>query len=175
MGGISTLHPSSYTTRVCLSSPPLPESGLSCLPLHPWATLWHLIPQTPFSWHWWFWLAQLCLQASQTSEETLTCEHSRHITHRALQWQTKAQQYKYPGQGTQTLKPLGGEFTLFLSSLTSVWVQDTNRLKSLCEILIWNPWEHRQKEAFLTQWFWQLLCPEPVLTYTPRGIFSSKK
>ena len=31
-------------------------------------------------WHWWLWLAQLCLQAWQTSEETLTCECSRRIT-----------------------------------------------------------------------------------------------
>lgn len=30
-------------------------------------------------WHWWLWLAQLCLQAWQTSEETLTCVRSRCI------------------------------------------------------------------------------------------------
>lgn len=141
MGGISTLHPSSYTTHVCLSSPPLPESGLSCLPLHPWATLWHLIPQTPFSWHWWFWLAQLCLQASQTSEETLTCERSRRITQgSAVTNQSTAVQIpraKYPnpqalGRGVYSLSLF---FNLCLgprhqSTKNLVWDTDLKSLRA---------------------------------------------
>jgi hypothetical protein len=68
---------------------------------------------------------------------------------------------KNPMQSGKTLKPFWKEFILFISSLTSVWVQDS--------LVNYKPSGKRwfeiteDTESFLTQWLWQLLHPQPVL------------